>query len=62
MREAAEELEDEMVDVRKEDKTIRAFEIPMQEGLSGVVLKIDAVSVLIDHEPVIKNVDVTLRR
>jgi hypothetical protein len=34
MREAAAELEEEMVDVRKEDKTIRAFTIPMQEDLS----------------------------
>jgi hypothetical protein len=31
MREAAEELEDEMVDTRKEDKAIRDFIIPLQE-------------------------------
>jgi hypothetical protein len=31
MREAAEEMEDDMVDTRKEDKTIRSFTIPMQE-------------------------------
>ena len=31
MREAADEMEDEIVDVRKEDKTIRDFTIPMQE-------------------------------
>ena len=35
MRDKAEELEEEKVDVRKEDKTIRPFVIPMQEGLSG---------------------------
>jgi hypothetical protein len=34
MREAAEELEDEMVDVRKEDKTIKPFIIPMQEDIA----------------------------
>jgi hypothetical protein len=33
MREAAEELEDEMVDTRKEDKTIKSFTIPMQEDI-----------------------------
>jgi len=33
MREAAEELENEMVDVRREDRTIREFEIPLQEGI-----------------------------
>jgi hypothetical protein len=31
MREAREEMEDDMVDTRKEDKTIRSFTIPMQE-------------------------------
>jgi hypothetical protein len=33
MREAAEEMEDDMVDTRKEDKTIREFTIPMQEDI-----------------------------
>ena len=33
MREAAAEMEDEMVDTRKEDKAIKDFEIPMQEGI-----------------------------
>ncbi|MDD2515764.1 MAG: ATP-binding cassette domain-containing protein [Candidatus Gracilibacteria bacterium] len=62
MREAAEELEEEMVDVRKEDKTIRAFTIPVQEDLSGEILKIDAVSVIIDHEPIVKKADISLRK
>jgi len=31
MREAAAEMEDDMVDSRKEDKTIRDFTIPLQE-------------------------------
>ncbi|EKE28123.1 MAG: ABC transporter related protein [uncultured bacterium (gcode 4)] len=62
MREAAEELEDEMVDVRKEDKTIRAFTIPMQEDIAWEIIKINKVSVIIDHEPTIKDVDISLRR
>jgi hypothetical protein len=33
MREAASEMESQMVDVRKEDKTIRDFTIPMQEDI-----------------------------
>jgi hypothetical protein len=33
MREAAAEMEDDMVDTRKEDKTIRDFTIPMQENV-----------------------------
>ncbi|MDD2566269.1 MAG: ATP-binding cassette domain-containing protein, partial [Candidatus Gracilibacteria bacterium] len=62
MREAAETLEDEMVDVRREDKTIRPFTIPMQEDIAGVILQISAVSVIINHEPTIKPVDLSLRR
>ena len=33
MREAAEEMEDDIVDTRKEDKTIRSFKIPLQEDI-----------------------------
>jgi len=33
MKEAAAEMEDAMVDTRKEDKTIKDFTIPMQEGV-----------------------------
>jgi hypothetical protein len=33
MREAAAEMQDDMVDTRKEDKTIRDFKIPLQEGI-----------------------------
>jgi len=33
MREAAADMEDEMVDSRKEDKAIKDFTIPLQEGI-----------------------------
>lgn len=33
MKEAAAEMEDDMVDNRKEDKTIKDFIIPMQEDI-----------------------------
>jgi len=33
MREAAEEMEDDMVDTRKEDRTIKDFTIPLQENI-----------------------------
>ena len=42
MREKAEELEEEKVDTRKEDKTIRAFTIPAQASLSGEIIHISA--------------------
>lgn len=40
MRVMAEELEEEMVDVRKEDKTIRPFIIPTQENITGEIISI----------------------
>lgn len=42
MREKAEELEDEMVDVRKEDKTIKNFSIPAQPDINGDILVIES--------------------
>ncbi len=40
MKELAQDLEDEMVDVRKEDKTIRKFTIPAQEDILGDIITI----------------------
>ncbi len=40
MREKAEELEEDMVDVRKEDKTIKAFTIPCQTDINGNIITI----------------------
>ncbi|HEV7424386.1 MAG TPA: ATP-binding cassette domain-containing protein [Candidatus Paceibacterota bacterium] len=42
MREKAEELEQEIVDVRKEDKAIRPFVIPAQESMIGEILNISS--------------------
>lgn len=62
MREKAEELEENMVDVRREDKTIRSFSIPAQEGIGGCILSLDSVQVIRNHEPVEVPVDVKLHR
>ncbi len=42
MREKAEELEEEIVDVRKEDKAIRPFIIPSQPDMIGEILNISS--------------------
>src|SRR3989344_5617330 len=42
MREKAEELEEDIVDVRKEDKSIRPFMIPSQPDLIGEILNISS--------------------
>jgi ATPase subunit of ABC transporter with duplicated ATPase domains len=46
MREKAEELSEEIVDVRKEDKTIKPFVIPAQPDLVGEVISIDSYSMI----------------
>jgi ATP-binding cassette subfamily F protein 3 len=62
MREAAEELEDDMVDTRKEDRTIREFTIPLQEDVGGVLLSIHSVHVIQNDEVTVKDIEVELRK
>jgi ATPase subunit of ABC transporter with duplicated ATPase domains len=64
MREEVEEMEEDMVDVRKEDKTIRPFIIPSQPEILGDILTISSVSVLNPktHEPEIKKKSVVLKK
>ncbi len=65
MRESAEEAEDTMVDVRKEDKTIREFVIPVQEFpafFNGQIVKIDSITAIKDNEPISTERDITIRR
>jgi ATPase subunit of ABC transporter with duplicated ATPase domains len=50
MREIAEDLEEEIVDIRKEDKTIRPFTIPAQQDLSGELMKITSLTVMKNHK------------
>jgi ATPase subunit of ABC transporter with duplicated ATPase domains len=59
MRELAEEMEEEKVDVRKEDKTIRNFTIPYQDGIIGDILTLSSVSVLKNGKP--KNIKVNIK-
>ena len=62
MREKAEELEENMVDVRREDRTIRDFTIPAQEDVGGEILGIREYTVLVDHEPVAREATISLRK
>ncbi|MDQ5971540.1 MAG: ATP-binding cassette, subfamily er 3 [Patescibacteria group bacterium] len=50
MRELAEEMEEEKVDVRKEDKTIRAFTIPAQPDQIGDLLTITELTIMKNHK------------
>lgn len=64
MRAEIEELEEEKVDVRREDKTIRPFHIPCQAGLSGEVLRITSYTTIDpkDHKPKNHTANISLKK
>ncbi|MDO8558137.1 MAG: ATP-binding cassette domain-containing protein [bacterium] len=62
MREKAAELEEEQVDVRKEDKTIRPFAIPADIEVSGELLSVTSFSLMKNHKVVTKKTNISLRR
>ena len=62
MRELAEDMEEEKVDVRREDKTIKAFTIPAQPELQGDLLTLTAVSLLKNHKLAKKKVNIKLKK
>lgn len=65
MRGIAEEAEENLVEVRKEDKTIRPFTIPAQEfdlHFDGQVVTIDSATVIRDHKPKEKGLNLVVRK
>jgi len=62
MKKKIEELESEVVEVRREDKTIRDFKIPSQNDIGGVILQLDSVAIAINHKFINKKVNVTLNK
>jgi len=64
MREKAEELEDEIVDVRKEDRTIKSFTIPAQADLVGDIVNISSYSTISPktHKVATHTCSITLRK
>jgi ATPase subunit of ABC transporter with duplicated ATPase domains len=69
MKETIAELEEEKVETREEDKTIRKFAIPCETDLTGPILTIHSVSIIThskslrqaEDKPVIKKVRVVLK-
>jgi len=61
LKDETEDLEENMVDVRREDKTIRDFVIPVQD-IVGEIVKISSVKIIKDHNPATKEVDIVLRK
>jgi ATPase subunit of ABC transporter with duplicated ATPase domains len=62
MRDLAEDLEEEKVDVRKEDKTIRPFIIQSQPDIGGEIAHLTSYQVIKNHQPKIHKADIHLRR
>lgn len=62
MRELADDMEDDIVDTRKEDKTIREFKIPLQDDIWWVLLKIRQVTIIKNNKPTKKDVEFDLRK
>ncbi len=61
LKEETIELEDNKVDVRREDRTIRDFNIGKQD-ITGPLITIKALNVIYSHQPVRKEVDIVLRQ
>jgi len=61
MKEETEEMEENKVEVRREDKTIRDFTIPTQD-IVGNIVTIKSVKIIKDRKPIIKKIDKILRQ
>ena len=62
MREKAEELEEEKVDVRREDRTIRAFTIPSQKDLVGEIIHISEFFIFKNHKKIARKTNISLKK
>lgn len=62
MREAAADLEDDIVDTRKEDKAIKDFTIPVQENISWILLAIRSVHIMNHDNVEVRDIEVDLRK
>ncbi len=62
MREKAEELEEDIVEVRKEDKTIRPFTIQSQPDFTGVIMNVTSYTIFKNHKPTKRTASIKLKR
>lgn len=62
MREKAEALEEDIVEVRQEDKTIRKFVIPSQPEFTGEIMNISSYQVIKNHKPTRRKCVISLKR
>jgi len=62
MKKQIEKLEEDIVEVRREDKTIRDFKIICQEDSGGDILVLDSVTIVKNHKFVDKKVNIRLTK
>jgi len=62
MREKAGAAEEEIVEIRREDKTIRSFVIPSQADIKGEIVHISAFKTIKNHKAKEKKANIELRR
>lgn len=62
LKEETEDLEENKVDVRREDRTIRHFDIPVQADIAGKIVNISQVKIIKNHEPIFKDVNKVLNK
>jgi len=62
MHDKIEELEEDKVEMRREDKTIRHFTIPCQKDIAGKLLTISSVKVIREHRVIEKKTNIVLRK
>ena len=62
MYEKIEELSEAIIEERREDKTIRRFTIPCEQGIGAELLGITSVSVIVNGKPVNKKTNISLRK
>lgn len=62
MRTKAAEMEEAKINVRREDKAIRKFTIPVEDDLSGEIIGISSLTIMKNHEPKEISINVSLRK
>ncbi len=62
MREDVDDFEDNKVDVRREDKTIRKFAIPHQSEITGTLMQISSYTRMVDHKEQRREKDIAITK
>jgi ATP-binding cassette subfamily F protein 3 len=55
-------MQEDMIDTRKEDRTIRDFTIPIQENIGWVLLEIHSAHIINDDKVIERDLDIQIRK